>query len=98
MKRHSDRDGADCRKLQCPAKSSAVVASKPTVKTVDAGAVELICLALHCACVIRNVSENSSRKHFDLERLNVYVRRADRGRKLDSAVAVSRNRIHVNFS
>lgn len=55
VRKHGDRYGAHCLKLQCPAKSSSAVAARPTVATIDASAVELICLALHCACVMENV-------------------------------------------
>ena len=69
------------------------MAARPTVGTIDASAVELICLAFHCACVMykRIVIIN----HFDREGLNMYVSRASRGRKLN--YPSRRNRFHVNF-
>ena len=59
VRKHGDRDGAHCLKLQYPANSSSAVAAKPTVETIDTSLVKLICLALHYACVMGNVSENS---------------------------------------
>ena len=49
MRKHGDRDGTHCLKLQCPVQSSSAAAARPTVETTDASAVKLICLALYCA-------------------------------------------------
>ena len=55
LRKRGNRDGAHCLKLQFPAKSSSAVAARPTVGTIDANAVELISLALHCACAMEDV-------------------------------------------
>ena len=58
VRKHGDRDGAHCLKLQCPAKSSPTVPARPTVETIDASA------NLPCTSLMRNILENSSHKAY----------------------------------